>query len=49
MAKKVYKVYKGNNHIGNRIAVPSHVEPADGYTFEKKDDGTLIYSPVWLK
>lgn len=46
MAKKVYKVYAGSKHIGNRIAIPSHIEPADGYTVEQKEDGTLIYRPV---
>jgi len=47
MHKKVYKVYR-NEKLGNRIAIPSYVEAADGYVIEKKDDGTLIYKPVNL-
>lgn len=35
--------------VGNRITIPTFVEAADGYSLDVKDDGTLIYSPVWLK
>jgi hypothetical protein len=43
--KGTYKPYR--NHRGsNYLKIPSFIEPADEYTIEILDDGTLINTPV---
>ena len=43
--KGEYGPYR-NNKGSNYIRIPSFIEPADKYSIECEDDGTLIYRPV---
>lgn len=43
--KGQYAPYK--NHRGsNYVRIPSFIEPAEKYSIDVQDDGTLIYTPV---